>query len=167
MLEDFPEPSLILFSEKEKLYLGNYKTANDLTLLNTLAIKSIVNVALAQVPNFFPRVFTYKSKELSDLPDEEISETFNELVDFIEEALTRGPVFVHCAGGVSRSATIVIAFLMKKKQMCLKDAYAHVKEKRPIIAPNGGFLIQLLEYEMKLFGKTTMEKPKSIWARFK
>jgi len=51
--------------------------------------------------------------------------------------------------------------------MCLKDAYAHVKEHRAIIAPNRGYLIQLIEYEMKLFGKTTMEKPKPLWASYK
>lgn len=55
-------------------------------------------------------------------------------------------VFVHCAAGVSRSASFVIAYLMKSKLMPYLDAYALVKCKRPIIKPNSGFVKQLEEY---------------------
>lgn len=50
---------------------------------------------------------------------------------------------VHCFAGVSRSATIVIAFLMQECGMSLKDAYNHVKQKRYFIHPNDGFKRQL------------------------
>jgi protein-tyrosine phosphatase len=38
-------------------------------------------------------------------------------------------VFVHCAAGMSRSATIVIAYLMWKQKMLLSDAIDFVKKK--------------------------------------
>jgi protein-tyrosine phosphatase len=60
-------------------------------------------------------------------------------------------------GGVSRSSSVVIAFLMKRNQMSLKDAIEYVKERRPIVEPNRGFMRQLIEYERMLFGETSIE----------
>jgi protein-tyrosine phosphatase len=50
---------------------------------------------------------------------------------------------VHCAAGVSRSASFVIAYLIKKKEMLYPDALKYVKERRRVICPNGGFKKQL------------------------
>ena len=52
--------------------------------------------------------------------------------------------------GVSRSATIVLAYLMKYHHNTLKDAFNFLIEKRPQIWPNEGFLLQLLRYETEL-----------------
>ncbi len=52
--------------------------------------------------------------------------------------------------GVSRSATIVLAYLMKYHHNTLKEAYLYLAEKRPQICPNEGFLIQLIRYEDEL-----------------
>eukprot|EP00747_Dinoflagellata_sp_TGD_P055458 gnl/TRDRNA2_/TRDRNA2_149550_c1_seq2.p1 gnl/TRDRNA2_/TRDRNA2_149550_c1~~gnl/TRDRNA2_/TRDRNA2_149550_c1_seq2.p1 ORF type:complete len:408 (-),score=51.74 gnl/TRDRNA2_/TRDRNA2_149550_c1_seq2:210-1373(-) len=59
-------------------------------------------------------------------------------------------VLVHCMAGRSRSATIVIAYLMARRDMTLRQAIDHVKFRRPMIFPNLGFLEQLVEYEKKL-----------------
>ena len=52
-------------------------------------------------------------------------------------------VLVHCDAGVSRSASLVIAFLMHSQQMTFVDALAHVQRCRPSVSPNRGFLRQL------------------------
>ena len=52
-------------------------------------------------------------------------------------------ILIHCAAGVSRSASFTIAYLMKKNKMKYEDAYALVKEKRKIIRPNSYFTQQL------------------------
>ncbi len=52
--------------------------------------------------------------------------------------------------GVSRSATIVLAYLMKYHHNTLKEAYFYLVEKRPQIRPNDGFLVQLIRYENDL-----------------
>ncbi|XP_070622687.1 LOW QUALITY PROTEIN: dual specificity protein phosphatase 10-like [Erythrolamprus reginae] len=68
-----------------------------------------------------------------------------------EEAHQSGKgVLVHCQAGVSRSATIVIAYLMKHTLMTMGDAYKYVKSRRPVISPNLNFMGQLLQFETDL-----------------
>ncbi|KIM38743.1 hypothetical protein M413DRAFT_51531, partial [Hebeloma cylindrosporum] len=63
---------------------------------------------------------------------------------FIEDALERGGrVLVHCVMGVSRSATVVAAFLMKTRGTTAPEAIRHIKHRRPQIHPNYGFIKQL------------------------
>jgi len=58
----------------------------------------------------------------------------------ITEGLTRGGVLVHCAAGVSRSSSNVIAYLMRrKKNMSFNEAFNFVKKRRPVICPNYRF----------------------------
>lgn len=52
-------------------------------------------------------------------------------------------MLVHCAAGVSRSASFIIAYLINKKEMLFPDAYKYVKERRKVIRPNSGFEKQL------------------------
>ena len=59
-------------------------------------------------------------------------------------------ILVHCYAGKSRSATIVIAFLMWYRQWSFSDAFKYVQECRSVIEPNLGFCAQLLHYEKEL-----------------
>lgn len=62
-----------------------------------------------------------------------------------------GKILVHCHVGVSRSATVVLAYLMLKRNMTLVEAINKVKAGRGII-PNRGFLRQLIDLHIKLYG---------------
>lgn len=73
------------------------------------------------------------------------------LLSSTEEAYQSGQgVLVHCQAGVSRSATIVIAYLMKHTLMTMTDAYKYVRSRRPVVSPNLNFMGQLLEFERDL-----------------
>ena len=62
---------------------------------------------------------------------------------FIKDNLVNGHVFVHCMAGISRSVTIVAAFLMELLQISADEAVAHIKMYRKQAMPNSGFMEQL------------------------
>jgi len=61
-------------------------------------------------------------------------------------------VFVHCKWGISRSATVVLGYLMKHNGWTLSKAYGYLKKLRPAVQPNLGFQLVLRDWEKELFG---------------
>ena len=72
--------------------------------------------------------------------------------DFLDAALAdpASQILVHCMAGVSRSATIVAAHLMRAERLRVKEALAAVQAGRPFISPNPGFRRQLQYFEVSL-----------------
>ncbi|GIY21246.1 dual specificity protein phosphatase MPK-4 [Caerostris extrusa] len=85
--------------------------------------------------------------DLEDSPDCDIMSCFEKSNAFIKEGQEKGGCLVHCYGGVSRSATLVVAYLMKKYNIGVDEALQKVKDKRYCACPNAGFLSQLRLYE--------------------
>ena len=52
-------------------------------------------------------------------------------------------MLVHCSQGVSRSVTLVIAYLMWRRDLCFEEAFAAVKAARGVANPNIGFVCQV------------------------
>lgn len=74
------------------------------------------------------------------MPFINLASYFQESIAFLKEALhSGGGVLVHCYAGVSRSATIIIAYLMQEQKMTFLDAMNYVRIRRPIVCPNFGF----------------------------
>lgn len=134
------------------LYLGNEKDAQDLGRMVTLNIGHVLNVT-THLPLYHVEsgALRYKRLPATDNSKQDLRQYFEEAFEFIEEAQQEGKgVLIHCQAGVSRSATVVIAYLMKHTLMTVGDAYKFVKGKRPIISPNLNFMGQLLEFESDL-----------------
>eukprot|EP01083_Nonionella_stella_P073157 197589_1 len=158
--QDRKYPNSILTN---KLFLGNAEHSKDSKVLGELKITHIVNATL-QYKNEFESVLAIKYMQIAidDAENESFESYWNEIIKFIDciqDDKCDNRVFVHCEMGISRSATICIAYLMKRMKMTLFDAYCHVLNNRPIIRPNASFLKQLEAYEKSLFDEvSTLDK---------
>eukprot|EP00753_Platysulcus_tardus_P015869 PLAT5321.2.p1 GENE.PLAT5321.2~~PLAT5321.2.p1 ORF type:complete len:268 (-),score=14.82 PLAT5321.2:72-875(-) len=89
--------------------------------------------------------------ELDDEPEEDIASTFPTAIAFIQKALAEGGgVLVHCTAGISRSCTIVCAYLMATQRISVEEALHVVRSARKWVKPNPGFIAQLTQYEMEV-----------------
>ncbi|VDM50423.1 unnamed protein product [Toxocara canis] len=88
---------------------------------------------------------------LEDTPQTYIYPHLELQSDQIEALLSDGgKVLVHCVAGVSRSASICLAYLTKYRCRSLRDAYDLMAEKRPLVRPNLGFWQQLIAFEQEI-----------------
>uniref|UniRef100_A0A3B4A729 protein-tyrosine-phosphatase n=1 Tax=Periophthalmus magnuspinnatus TaxID=409849 RepID=A0A3B4A729_9GOBI len=132
------------------LYLGNERDAQDLDLLLRLNIGFVVNVT-THLPLYHQKAgLRYKRLPATDNSKQNLRQYFEEVFEFIEAYQSGQGVLVHCQAGVSRSATVVIAYLMKHTLMTMTDAYKYVRSRRPVVSPNLNFMGQLLEFERDL-----------------
>ena len=105
-------------------------------------------------------VFTEKIKYLhiglEDMDDVILKDHFDEAIHFMETALQNpsNRILVHCNLGISRSTTIILAYVMKTYNATLIEAFKFLRHRRPIVCPNAGFLRQLSDYENELFSHT-------------
>ena len=136
-----------------KLYLGDMFDANDADTIKNRNISCILCVAeRLKIMNTNPCVKVYKY-ELSDDSNCNISLYFEEIGEIINK---ENIVLVNCVAGVSRSATIVIAYIMKYYNLDLKTVFLLVRKRRNRICPNKKFMECLLDYELSLFGKNSL-----------
>ena len=128
----------------ETIYLGNIDAAFNKKKLKQLGIKKVLTVMSAFGNHYSPHEFIHKSIDVDDDLRTNIICHFKECILFIEG---KDKIFVHCAAGMSRSPTIVIAYIMWKRKLRLNEAIKFVKEKRSIISPNDNFMNQLKIFE--------------------
>ncbi|MED6283326.1 Dual specificity protein phosphatase 14 [Characodon lateralis] len=139
------------------LFLSRGNVASNRSLLLSKGITCVVNATI-ELPNFNWPHMEYVKVPLADMPHSPISLYFDSVADKIHSVgRKRGAVLVHCAAGVSRSASLCLAYLMKYQRVSLAEAHAWVKARRPVIRPNSGFWRQLIEYERMLFGRNSVK----------
>uniref|UniRef100_A0A1A8PM98 Dual specificity protein phosphatase n=1 Tax=Nothobranchius pienaari TaxID=704102 RepID=A0A1A8PM98_9TELE len=137
------------------LYLGSAYHASRKDMLDMLGITALINVS-ANCPNHFEDSFLYKSIPVEDNHKADISSWFNEAIEFIDSVKSKGGrVFVHCQAGISRSATICLAYLMRTNRVKLDEAFEFVKQRRSIISPNFSFMGQLLQFESQVLASSS------------
>ncbi|KAL0336064.1 UNVERIFIED_CONTAM: Protein-tyrosine-phosphatase MKP1 [Sesamum radiatum] len=102
-------------------------------------------------PQYFKKELVYKTLWLQDCPSEDITSILYDVFDYFEDVREQGGrVLVHCCQGVSRSTSLVIAYLMWKEGQSFDDAFQHVKAARGVTNPNVGFACQLLQCQKRV-----------------
>eukprot|EP00928_Gymnodinium_smaydae_P074012 TRINITY_DN5709_c2_g1_i1.p1 TRINITY_DN5709_c2_g1~~TRINITY_DN5709_c2_g1_i1.p1 ORF type:complete len:870 (-),score=133.94 TRINITY_DN5709_c2_g1_i1:193-2802(-) len=133
------------------LYISGRHVAGNLEILQRHRISHIVNMAADVCDNSFPEHFTYTTYYLKDANYEDISLLFYRTLEIIQDVIDNGGrVLVHCHEGVSRSSTMVIAYLMWRFGIPFETAHERLRLARPICNPNTGFTCQLLSLGKKL-----------------
>jgi protein-tyrosine phosphatase len=93
--------------------------------------------------------------DVLDLPSQNIRKHFDQAIEFIDSALrSKGNILVHCSAGISRSPTLVLAYMMKKNHWTLEEAFDKMRKLRQIVDPNVSFIVQLKEWEKYVMSTT-------------
>ena len=114
------ECSMVL---RDKLYISGANPAVDEKLLSGLGITHVVNATNRRVPNVLEGggQVEYLNVDLEDCETEDIAKHFERSNRFVAKALSSsssgGRVLVHCMCGVSRSASLVLAYLVGERGM--------------------------------------------------
>jgi len=152
----YDEPTRIL----PFVWFGNAEMAEDSNKMRELGITHVLNTA-ADVDNAHPELFIYCKISLMDHEDQEMDGVFEYAFKFINRVRDiGGRVYIHCSAGVSRAATIAIAYLQYSERMKLLDAWNYVRNLRHIIDPNNTFLFHLALLELQTLNCTTVASHK-------
>ncbi|XP_035268279.1 dual specificity protein phosphatase 22-B-like isoform X1 [Anguilla rostrata] len=128
------------------LYLGNFKDARDREQLARNNITHILSIHDSAAPQL--QEMTYLCIPAADLPTQNLTQHFKDSIAFMHESRLKGEgCLVHCLAGVSRSVTLVVAYIMTVTELGWQDALAAVRVARPCAGPNIGFLRQLEEFQ--------------------
>lgn len=137
------------------LFLGNLDAAQNVDLLKNHNIGAVLTVAAkAGVSYDKSHNIRHEIIKADDVENYDLFRHFGKMLDFIERNIHQTNVLVHCYAGVSRSATAVIAYLMKTSGWTMDKSLQFCRSRRKITNPNPGFVRQLLIYEKRLREKT-------------
>lgn len=132
------------------IYLGNAYNASNYKTIEKFNIKTIVNVS-KELPNFFEKNTSIKYFQIPIKDDSEnhITEFINSVLEFLDK---NGPydehnsLLIHCYMGSSRSASIVLLYLIYKYQYSYDAGLELLRSKRPIVNINTNFLKDIYDF---------------------
>lgn len=139
------QPSEILDSW---LFQGNWRQANDPLILDSLSITHIINVT--------DRISFDETRQILYIPcrdslSVDLLKSFHATNSFLDACHQQDcRALVHCERGVSRSSTIILAYLIHHNKWTLLRAFEYLFAKRPQASPNHVLLLQLIRYENEL-----------------
>lgn len=141
----------------DNIFLGNYYNAMNYQWLAGKKITHVLNCA-KEIPCTYNKKLIYKHIKGNDIPTFKLLPYLHEAADFINEVVkSKGRVLVHCAAGISRSTTCLIAYFMKYRNTQLMPALQFIRTRRTIVRPNPGFMSQLQVFSKLL---TQQKQPK-------
>lgn len=128
------------------LYLGDLESSAEAPRLenNITRVLSVIDAHMFQHLPVLDNAEDGLRIKMEDVPSQSLVQIVPRAIAFLRQCRADGVrVLVHCSAGISRSATIVIAYLILEHKMSLESAYIHVRARREVICPNLGFMQQL------------------------
>ncbi|KAK3026035.1 hypothetical protein RJ639_042527 [Escallonia herrerae] len=153
---EFKKDKLAFFDKEcskimDHVYLGSDAVAKNREILRQNGVTHVLNCVGFVCPEYFKNDLVYKTLWLQDSPSEDITSILYDVFDYFEDVREQGGrVLVHCCQGVSRSTSLVIAYLMWRERQSFEDAFQHVKATRGVTNPNMGFACQLLQCQKRV-----------------
>lgn len=144
------------------LFLGNKQAAADRELLRGNGVVAVCAVGARQI---FNDDLVYFHVSIEDDGSQSMLPHFHSATDFIHSHRARGAVLVHCKGGISRSPTMVIAYLMKYEHLSLLTAMEVCQKARPAARPRSTFLQDLEHFSEYLQNEAADLRAEELWAR--
>lgn len=141
------KPDLQVAVVMHGLCMGSQDVTQDACILKSYGITHILSLGI-DVTKLDG--FVYHFVNMLDVPEFKLMDVLNEcfgIIDTVRNAEDSGVVFVHCNAGISRSASVVTAYIMKINNCSYAEAFQLVKRERPAVNPNPGFVNQLKLYE--------------------
>ncbi|KAJ7272544.1 protein-tyrosine phosphatase-like protein [Mycena haematopus] len=153
-----------------RVYLSDYFSARDAKLLAQLNITHVISILERDptIPECIPDDHRLHISSVADRADANIQQYLTQTTEFITAALAENEnnnVLVHCFQGVSRSATVVCAYIVATTYMTASESIAYVQSKRSIVSPNSGFRHQLQAWSVQFYGNNAKHTGASRVAR--
>eukprot|EP00004_Rigifila_ramosa_P027793 TRINITY_DN9178_c0_g1_i6.p1 TRINITY_DN9178_c0_g1~~TRINITY_DN9178_c0_g1_i6.p1 ORF type:complete len:209 (-),score=49.13 TRINITY_DN9178_c0_g1_i6:27-617(-) len=142
-------PDAALHPVRPRLFISSQDGAANKAALELHGITHVVNAAEG-VANFFPEQLHYCNVALLDIDTERlVTPALAACLEWMDAALQnpQAAVLVHCNAGISRSASVIIAHLMRTERLTYAEALDVVRAGRPGARPNDGFARQLQQLE--------------------
>ena len=137
----------------DNIYIGNSLNASNYYELIDNDITHVINVS-EEISNYFPEEIEYLRIPVSDTNDASLDNYYAKALEFINNIDhfngKNNNVLIHCFMGSSRSATIVVLYLMKVKNMSFDAAYKYLKRLRPVVHMNVTFAEELQDVEKNM-----------------
>lgn len=139
------------------VWIGDLQSAFDVEGLKKRNIFSIVTAMRGKVT--IHATFNKHQINVDDSANEDVLVHFLPSISFIQNELDKGRgVLVHCGAGISRSATIIAAYLMHSLKLDPASAVDMIRTVRPIVEPNEGFMEQLKVFHQASYKFTQRDK---------
>jgi len=132
------------------LYIGSLAAVQDREMLRENRITHLVQVLdVPWLPVSEKDGFSTHRIKIDDVITVDIRPYLEAACNYIDGSLRSGRnVLVHCQQGVSRSAAVVLAYLIRNRGMTYDSAHAYLRRKRACIKPNSAFIQALQEWEV-------------------